>query len=60
MLSVYCIVLFHIQIFVNFIFSYDFVLIFIAKALFISANFKSYLHLSNSRQNLECGHKARV
>ena len=41
----------HIQIFVNFVFSYDLVLIFIAKAfLFSYVIFKSYSPLSNSRQ----------
>ena len=40
-----------IQIFVNFVFSYDLVLIFIAEAFwFSSVIFKSYSPLNNSRQ----------
>ena len=42
----------HIQIIVNFVFSYDLVLVFIAKAFLLSSViFKSYSTLSNSRQN---------
>ena len=41
----------HIQIFVNFVFGHDLVLVFIATALlFSSVPFKKYSHLSNSRQ----------
>ena len=41
----------HLQILVNFVFSYDLILVFKTKALlFISVIFKSYSPLSHSRQ----------